>query len=324
MVTGCRGRFAPSPTGYMHLGNAWTALLAWLQVRQMGGVMVLRVEDLDPQRSKQVYAEQIMSDLHWLGLDWDEGPDVSGPYGPYRQSERRALYEQALDCLKRQGLVYKCFCTRRERQEAALAPHAGEEGMAYDGRCRRLTIAQQQRLEAAGRSSALRLRVPPGTVAVHDLCRGLYQQDVAREVGDFIVRRADGVHAYQLAVVVDDAAMGMTHVLRGDDLLSSTPRQLVLYRLLGLAAPSFTHVPLLCGPDGARLSKRHADLALVELRRAGVRAERVLGYLAWQAGMLDRPEPVAARELVGRLDLAKLPVRSVIVADVGQWLRREK
>lgn len=322
-MTVCRGRFAPSPSGYMHLGNAWTALLAWLQVRQLGGKMVLRIEDLDPQRSKQLYVDQIMDDLQWLGLDWDEGPDVGGPHGPYRQSARRALYEQALHRLEQQGLVYRCFCTRRERHEAALAPHAGEEGPAYDGRCRRITLAQQRELVAAGRPFALRLRVPPGTVEVHDMCRGVYRQDVARTVGDFIVRRADGVHAYQLAVVVDDAAMGITHVLRGDDLLPSTPRQLALYHFLGLLSPTFTHVPLLCGPDGARLSKRHAALALAQLRRAGVTADAVVGYLGWLAGLLPRPQRVRPQDLVGVFDVAKLPVGPLVINDFPSWPKGE-
>lgn len=311
----CRGRFAPSPSGYMHLGNAWTALLAWLQVRQLGGKMVLRIEDLDPQRSKQVYINQIIDDLLWLGLDWDEGPDAGGLHGPYRQSERREWYAQALSRLEYQGLVYKCFCTRRERHEAAMAPHAGEEGPAYDGRCQHLTPAQQQALVAAGKPFALRLRVPPGTVAVRDLCRGIYRQDVARDVGDFIVRRADGVHAYQLAVVVDDAAMGITHVLRGEDLLPSTPRQLLLYHLLHLPVPLFTHVPLLCCPDGARLSKRHAALALVELRRAGVAAETIVGYLAWLAGILPQPQPVRPRSLIDAFAVHKLPAGPLGITD---------
>ena len=319
----CRGRFAPSPSGYMHLGNAWTALLAWLQARQLDGKMVLRIEDLDPQRSKEVYVKQLKDDLSWLGLDWDEGPDVGGPYGPYRQSARRTMYDQALRRLEQQGLIYKCFCTRRERHEPSMAPHAGEEGPVYDGRCRRLTPAQQQELAAAGRPFALRLRVPPGMVEVRDMCRGVYRQDVARKVGDFIVRRTDGVHAYQLAVVVDDAAMGITHVLRGEDLLPSTPRQLVLYHLLGLPAPVFTHVPLLCGPDGARLSKRHAALALVQLRRAGIKAVSVVGYLAWRGGLLPRPQAARPQDLVAVFAAAELPAGPLVIDDLTRWLKGE-
>ncbi|MGL5513099.1 MAG: tRNA glutamyl-Q(34) synthetase GluQRS, partial [Sporomusa sp.] len=246
-----RGRFAPSPTGEIHLGNVWTALLAWLQVRSAGGCMVLRMEDLDPERSRQEYAVRLMADMTWLGLDWDEGPDIGGQYAPYNQAQRRDLYQQALVCLEKAGLVYPCYCTRAEL--AASAPHTGENERVYLGTCRLKAAVDDCK---ACRRPALRLAVPAGEYSFTDMHAGFVCQDVSRDVGDFVIRRSDGVHAYQLAVVVDDAAMGITHVVRGHDLLNSTPRQLLLYRLLGLQAPVFTHVPLLVDSAGCRLSKR--------------------------------------------------------------------
>lgn len=303
-----RGRFAPSPTGEIHLGNAWTALLAWLQVRAGGGRMVLRMEDLDPGRSRPAYAERLLADMKWLGLDWDEGPDVGGPCAPYSQQARRHLYQAALEQLTAAGLVYPCTCTRAEL--AASAPHAGDKERIYPGTCRGRQPAAAGR---GDRQPSLRLAVPPGTTTFTDLLAGTVSQDISREAGDFVIRRADGVHAYQLAVVVDDAAMGITHVLRGYDLLHSTPRQLLLYRLLGRPAPAFTHVPLLLAPDGHRLSKRQQDLAIAALRAQGVRAEAIIGYLAYKAGLLDRPEPVRAAELINGFSVSKLRTEPVVV-----------
>ncbi len=308
-----RGRFAPSPSGQMHLGNIWTALLAWLQVRSLGGAVVLRVEDLDPDRCRPEYTARIIADLAWLGLDWDEGPDIGGPYGPYRQDERRHLYAAALESLAARGLVYPCYCTRAEIRAAASAPHAGDadaEG-AYPGTCRRYLGGADAPPD--GRRPALRLVVPDETVAFTDGLNGLVAQNLAASCGDFIVRRADGVHAYQLAVVVDDAAMRITHVLRGDDLLSSTPRQLYLYRLLGHTPPVFAHVPLLLSPDGHRLSKRQQDLALSSLRERGVTAPEIIGLLAHRAGLIPDYRPTAPRDLVAAFSLAKLPRGPVII-----------
>lgn len=304
-----RGRFAPSPSGHMHLGNAWTALLAWLQARSLGGAVVLRIEDLDPDRSRTEYTEQIMRDLAWLGLDWDEGPDVGGPCGPYRQDERRHLYAAAVDRLAALGLVYPCYCTRAEIRAAASAPHPGEDEAAYPGTCRGRAGEGRN-----GRRPSLRLTVPAGeTIAFTDGRHGLFAQDLSSACGDFVLRRADGVHAYQLAVVIDDAAMGITHVLRGDDLLASTPRQLYLYRLLGLRPPTFTHVPLLISPDGHRLSKRQRGLALAALRAAGTAPEEVIGYLAYLAGLIPDRHPVAAGDLIAGFAVDKLPAGPVAV-----------
>lgn len=299
-----RGRFAPSPTGEMHLGNAWTALLAWLQVRKACGTMVLRIEDLDPERSRTKYIEALLDDLTWLGLDWDEGPDIGGAYAPYSQNERRYLYQEALSKLENQGLVYPCYCTRAEL--AASAPHQSDGERVYPGTCRHR--------KGENRAGALRMIVEPGLVSFVDGLYGFIQQDIKGTVGDFVLRRSDGVHAYQLAVVVDDAAMNITHVLRGNDLLGSTPRQLLLYQLLGLKPPIFTHVPLLVGEDGHRLSKRHGDLSIAALRQRGIKPEKIIGYLAWKAGMLDKRLQLTAREALELFDVNQIPVNPIEVA----------
>jgi glutamyl-tRNA synthetase len=303
-----RSRFAPSPTGDLHLGNARTALLAWLQARHAGGAFVLRVEDLDFGRVRPGIMESQLADLRWLGLDWDEGPDVGGAFAPYLQSERQERYGEALRRLEGQGLLFSCFCSRREIAAAASAPHAGdEEGPAYPGICRTLSADERRRREAQRGAPALRFRARPGAVRFHDLIQGDLTFHPAEEVGDFVVRRKDGVAAYQLAVVVDDAAMGITHVLRGADLLPSTARQLLLYEALGLQPPIWTHVPLLLGPDGERLAKRHGAVSLWELRERGVPARRVVGWLAASAGLAEAGEEVAPAELVGRFDTSRIP-----------------
>lgn len=304
-----RGRFAPSPTGELHLGSAWTALLAWLQVRSAGGSMVLRVEDIDPERSKDAFREQMIADLKWLGLDWDEGPDCGGPYAPYRQHERRELYQAALERLRSMNLIYPCYCTRGEL--ASLAPHGTDGERPYPGTCRR------RNREDTARNPSLRLVAAAEEIEFVDGVYGHIHQNIAAEVGDFVVRRSDGVHAYQLAVVVDDAAMRITHVLRGADLLYSTPRQLLLYRLLGVTPPAFTHVPLLIAADGHRLSKRQRDLALAALRQQGVSAEAVTGYLAWKAGLIARCEPVKAAELAPYFRPDRIPSVPVIVDEAA-------
>jgi glutamyl-tRNA synthetase len=237
-----RGRFAPSPTGRLHLGNARSALLGWLQARAAGGQFLLRVEDLDRARCRPQYVDDLMRDLEWLGLTWDEPPLF--------QSARDEVYRDALTKLEQRGLVYPCFCTRAEIARAASAPHGlSDEGPRYPGLCARLSAAEIAE-RSRTRTPAWRFRAQPGEVRFVDGLQGPYSQDVEAVVGDFVVRRNDGVASYQLAVVVDDAATGITHVLRGDDLLSSTPRQLQLYAALGLTAPEFFHVPLVLGEDG--------------------------------------------------------------------------
>ena len=216
-----RGRFAPSPSGRMHLGNLFSALLAWLSVRSAGGVMVLRMEDLDPDRCRREYAGQLAGDLRWLGLDWDEGYEAGGPHGPYLQSERTELYAAAFRSLEERGLIYPCFCTRAQRL-AASAPHRSDGVVIYDGRCRRLSPQERSEL-ARTRRPAWRVEVPEETVSFTDRIQGPFYQNLARDCGDFILRRSDGVYAYQLAVVCDDGDMGVTQVVRGRDLLDSTP-----------------------------------------------------------------------------------------------------
>lgn len=309
MPSGVRGRFAPSPSGRMHLGNVLCALLAWLSCRAQGGRMLLRIEDLDPQRSRPEYARKIEEDLLWLGLDWDEG-GLQAPGGPCVQSTRGALYDAALGRLKQQGLLYPCFCTRAELH-AAQAPHAGETAV-YDGRCRRLSAQQRSEL-AAVRQPALRVKAPGVPVEFCDLFLGPQRRSPAAEVGDVIVRRRDGVHAYQLAVVVDDALMGVSEVVRGRDLLTSTALQIFLHRSLGFSPPRYGHIPLLVAPDGRRLSKRERDLDMGALRARYSSPEPLLGKLAQAAGLLAHPEPVTARDLIALYRPEAVPRRDIVI-----------
>ena len=304
------GRFAPSPSGRIHLGNLLCCLLAWLSARQKGGKVVLRIEDLDTARCKRPYAEQMIEDLCWLGLTWDEGPGVGGPDGPYYQSERTALYEQALEKLERMGLVYPCYCTRAELH-AASAPHRSDGQAVYPGTCRHLTAAER---EKKTRAPATRLMVPDETWSFTDGHMGHYGENLLHECGDFLLRRSDGMFAYQLAVVVDDAAMGVTEVVRGSDLLSSTPRQLYLYDLLGLTAPEFIHFPLLLAPDGRRLSKRDADAGLEDLRFK-LTAEEILGRLACLGGFNPTAAPKTAEELLADFDWEKVPREDIRIPE---------
>ena len=298
-----RGRFAPSPTGPLHLGNARTALLSWLAARAAGGRWILRVEDLDRPRVRPGMEARQLEELRWLGLEWDEGPDLGGPCGPYRQSELGRRYEAALEALRAAGRAYPCFCSRAEIAAAASAPHGpGEEGPVYPGTCRGLPAAEVARRRQE-RRPAWRLAVEPGPVRFEDGIHG----PCGFEVADFVVARADGIAAYQLAVAVDDAAMGVTDVVRGDDLLPSTARQLLVYRALGLAAPRFAHVPLVVGEDGERLAKRHAALSLGELKAAGAEPRVVTGFLAALSGLCPPGEAIGPAELLPAFALARIP-----------------
>jgi glutamyl-tRNA synthetase len=291
------GRFAPSPTGPLHLGSLRTALVAWLFARSQSGRFRLRVEDLDPQRSRREFEDAHRADLVALGIDWD-GPVV-------RQSERLDLYREALAQLDAQDRLYPCFCTRAEIREAASAPHGDYPEGAYPGTCRELTAAERQAREHSGRPYALRLRANGERIQFSDRLLG----EQAARVDDFVVRRADGVPAYQLAVVVDDADQGVGEVVRGADLVDSTPRQILLARLLGLPRPAYAHVPLVLGADGARLAKRHGAVTLTE-RPGGAAA--VLAELAHTLDLaLDRPTVASARELLDEFDPARLPRRPV-------------
>lgn len=295
------GRFAPSPSGRMHLGNAFTALIAWLSARSSGGRMVLRIEDLDPRASSRERAKTLIDDLAWLGLDWDEGP--------HYQSDRLAAYDDAIVRLEELGLTYPCFCTRAELH-AASAPHASDGTYLYAGTCRGLSH-EEVALRAELRPPATRLRVPneddpAGTIAWTDLCFGPSQEVLARECGDFLIRRSDAVIAYQLAVVVDDCLMGVNQVVRGCDLLGSSARQTYLARLLGFEAPTFGHVPLLVAPDGRRLSKRDRDLDLGAMREAGAAPETVVGALAAAADLVEAGAQARPSDLVDAFSWDKI------------------
>jgi glutamyl-tRNA synthetase len=291
------GRLAPSPTGAQHVGNARTYLIAWLSARAKGGRVVLRIEDIDSPRVRAGAAAQACVDLRWLGLDWDEGPVV--------QSERLALYQTALGRLQRRELVYPCTCSRTDVERAASAPHAEHEGPVYPGTCAHRRAGDAAAL--AGRPLAWRFRVGAGPWTFEDGFRGPTAVDLGALGGDYVIWKSAGTPAYQLAVVVDDAALGMTEVIRGDDLVPSTPRQLLLYQALALTPPAFAHVPLVVGPDGRRLAKRHGDTRLAALRAAGVRPEALLGLLAWSCGWLERPQPVTVGELLPLFRLGSIP-----------------
>ena len=296
------GRLAPSPTGAQHVGNARTYLIAWLSARSAGGRVVLRIEDVDSPRIKTGAAAQACDDLRWLGLDWDGEPLV--------QTQRLALYETALDKLREQELVYPCTCSRADVERAASAPHLDHEGPVYPGLCAHRRAADAATL--GDQSYCWRFRVPATSPAFVDGFLGPTTFDLRTLGGDFVVWKAPrgdigATPAYQLAVVVDDAAQGVTEVVRGDDLVPSTPRQLLLYAALGLTLPRFVHVPLVVGTDGRRLAKRHGDTRLATLREASVTAENLLGLLAWSCGWLERVRPVTMRELLSRFRLDTIP-----------------
>lgn len=298
---GSRGRYAPSPTGALHLGNVRTALLAWLQTRLVGGTFILRMEDLDHPRTRPGSAEQILDDLHWLGLDWDEGPDCGGPLGPYQQSERLPLYAEAMRRLEERGRIFPCYCSRKDIANAASAPQGNENFTLYPGTCRDLS-AQEQHVRQAQqpeRSPAWRFRVDPLIVSFSDQIAGKQMQDLPLEVGDFVLRRADAVFAYQLAVVVDDWLMGVTEVVRGADLLTSTPRQLALFAALDAGwTPNYWHVPLLHDASGKRLSKRDGSDSLAALRNRGETPDQVVGQLAQSLGLVPPGSRISAQELL--------------------------
>lgn len=288
-----RGRYAPSPTGALHVGNLRTAMLAWLFARSAGSGFVLRIEDLDPSDARPEHAARQLDDLRALGIDWD------GP--PVWQSARRAAHEAAIAELVALGRTYECWCTRREIREASAAPHLPQG--AYPGTCRDLSPAERGRRRAEGRPPALRLDGRGEVVTVHDRLRG----EVSRPVDDVVLRRNDGIPAYNLAVVVDDAAQGVEEVVRGDDLLESTPRQVLLARLLGLPVPAYAHVPLVLGPDGRRLAKRHGAVSLADLARWRLPAAAVRSLLAASLGLAEAGEPVTMTQLLERFDPDALP-----------------
>lgn len=283
-----RGRYAPSPTGHLHLGNARTALLAYWQVKSQNGQFVMRTEDLDSQRSRPEFVQANLDELRWLGLSWDEGTDSGGPYAPYLQSERFGLYQRALGTLQASNRLFECYLSRKDLQGVASAPHGS--GAFYGEEQRKLSERVKVQKQREGKTPSLRFLVEPQTLTFYDEILGDVTLNPAEDTGDFVVRRADGEWAYQLAVVVDDMAMNITHVLRGDDLLPSTGAQLLLYEALKAEPPMFAHVPLLLDTDGSRLAKRRGSLTLTALKEAGVKPKRVVGLLALTLGLLERPQ----------------------------------
>ena len=294
------GRFAPTPSGRMHLGNVFAAFMAWLSVRSQNGMMVLRMEDLDTERTKTEYAEILLDDLAWLGLDYDV---VTPP-----QSTRTKVYDRYFEALQAKDLLYPCYCTRSQLH-SVNAPHLSDGTYVYPGTCRDLTDAQR---DAFDRAPSWRVKVPDKLWEFTDRAQGFYQENLAADCGDFVVRRADGAYVYQLAVTVDDGEAGVTEVVRGRDLLSSAPRQMYLQELFGFHHPSYAHVPMLLAADGRRLSKRDKDLDLGQLRQ-NLSAQQLLGWLAYSAGLIDRKEPVSARELVTEFSWDKLKKEDILL-----------
>lgn len=271
----------------------------------------MRIEDLDPQRSKAHFTNQVIEDMKWLGLDWDEGPNSGGAYGPYSQNDRREFYEMALNELKDRDLVYPCFCTRKELR-AASAPHQEDGIFIYGGTCRGLNeglVSDYKEIK----KHAWRIKVPDESIRFTDLNYGLVEQNIKSECGDFVLARADGVHAYQLAVVIDDALMGVNQIIRGSDLIDSSPRQIYLHKVFGFEEPTFGHVPLLRGENADRLSKRHKALDLGQLRNKGWKSEDVIGLLAYKAGMIQKPEAVQTSDLISLFDWTQMPKQDIIL-----------
>ena len=299
----CVGRFAPSPSGRMHLGNVFSALLSWLSVRSQSGTYVLRIEDLDPQRCKPAYADGVRRDLEALGLTWD--------LEQTQQSLRTEAYAAQFALLQEKGLVYPCYCTRGELH-AASAPHASDGTPIYAGTCRSMTEAQ--RAEKT-RRPAWRLMVPDAEYGIVDRLQGEYRENLAADCGDFIIRRSDGVYAYQLAVITDDIAGGITEVVRGRDLLSSSPRQTYLYELFGSTAPAYCHVPLLVTPEGRRLSKREQDLDLGALLQR-LSPEEIIGALLHACGVLERREAISAAEAAKIFDWSRVKPEDVVLTQL--------
>jgi len=302
-------RLAPSPTGALHLGNARTFLVNWLMAKQQGWRILLRIEDLDGPRIKPESAQQLIDDLKWLGIDWDEGPVY--------QSVRVSNFKSAIDQLVDSGRAYPCICTRKEVELAASAPHAEDGATVYPGTCRGRFRSIAEATAFAGRPPAIRFMVPDETVEWTDLFAGPQSFQVGKQLGDFVIAKADGTPAYQLAVVIDDLDAGVTHVVRGDDLLDSTPRQILLYRALGKSncIPWYYHLPLVVGSDGRRLAKRHGDTRISSYRESGISASQVLALLAKWCGM-NASSPVTAADLTSVFSLANLPANQIVIDKV--------
>lgn len=298
----------------MHLGNVFSAVISWLSVKSRGGKWILRIEDLDPQRSKSEYARQIEDDLQWLGLTWDEGGvDDLGDNGPYCQSRRSSIYRKFLERLKDTGLTYACTCTRADIM-ATQAPHQSDGRVVYQGTCRPAVLTPGVRAAEPERPHATRLYVPDEEITFTDRVFGAQRCNLVNECGDFVLQRADGAWAYQLAVVVDDALMGVTEVVRGADLLLSTAQQLYLYRLLGFDAPDYFHVPLVCNEHRQRLSKRDASLSLAELRRSHS-ADEIIGFVAYLANLVLTYRPCSLDDLITTFNSDLIPHQETVCID---------
>lgn len=315
MAKKIRGRLAPSPTGALHLGNARTFLLTWLLARKSGGEIILRMEDLDHPKVKPETKQEALDDLRWLGLDWDEGPDCGGEFMPYTQSERLGFYKEKLEILVGKGLVYPCVCTRKELENIRSAPHLEDYAPNYPGICRdRFKTYDDAKAAIDGdRLPAWRFKVPDREVFFTDGFHGEQRQNVFKSAGDFIIARDEYGAGYQLAVVADDAEMGITQVVRGDDLLECTHWQILLYEAFGTDVPEFIHVPLVVGEDGKRLAKRHGDTRISLLRKSGAKPEKLVGLLAHWSGMAEFGEELTCNELLSRFSLEKIPQGKIVV-----------
>jgi glutamyl-tRNA synthetase/nondiscriminating glutamyl-tRNA synthetase len=319
-----RVRFAPSPTGQLHIGNVRTALFNWLFARQKKGVFILRIEDTDVERSEARYETQLLTDLKWLGLEWDEGPDVGGPFPPYRQSDRMDIYRENAERLLREHKAYYCFCTAEELEREREQAMAEGRQPIYSGKCRQLDPDEAERRHSAGEAAAIRLKIPEHPIKFHDIVRG--NVEFSNEVvSDPIIVRSSGMPVYNYVVVIDDAAMKITHVVRGDDHLSNTPKQVALYEALGLAVPEFAHLSTILGPDRERLSKRHGATSVANFREMGILPEALMNYLAllgWAPSGGDReifPKP----ELIKEFQLERVtPSPAIFDTEKLHWLNR--
>ena len=302
------GRFAPTPSGRMHLGNVFAALLSWLSPKSRGGDWILRMEDLDTLRTKAEYAELLRDDLRWLGLDWDEETEA--------QSLRSAVYDRYFEELKEKNLLFPCYCTRSQLHNVN-APHLSDGTYVYAGTCRNLTEAQRAEKK---RLPSWRVMVPDREFALTDLIQGDYRENLLTDCGDFVVRRADGVYGYQLAVTVDDGESGVTEVVRGWDLLGSAPRQMYLQELFGFRHPEYAHIPMLMAPEGRRLSKRDQDLDMGALRNR-LKPEQLIGVLAHAAGLTETAAPISAKELATVFDWSKIKGKEIVVTELEKLYR---
>ncbi|NIM20660.1 MAG: glutamate--tRNA ligase [Candidatus Latescibacteria bacterium] len=312
-----RVRFAPSPTGYLHIGGARTALYNWLYARKTGGVFILRIEDTDVTRSTKESYEAILDALNWLGLDWDEGPEKGGQYGPYLQSARQVLYHTEAQKLLESGDAYRCFCTQKELEE--MREEAAEKGepTRYDGRCRNLPTDEAQRRLAMNVPHVVRIRIPEGETHFRDIIRGQVRFQNT-ELDDFVLIKSDGRPTYNFAVVVDDARMAITHVIRGDDHLSNMPKQVILYKALGYSLPKFAHLPMILGSDRSRLSKRHGASSVQEFRRMGYMSDSLVNYLALLGWSLDGvTEFFTRKSLIEKFSLKRVS-KNPAAFDIGK------